>query len=89
MVFDLTQFGSQQLSVEETDVLPIGHSCGLNTYKRYTYHVLPSLLTVFVAYTTTKPDKVVHVVVDGHVVHSKQAGVVYYEETFHVDQRCV
>ncbi len=54
-VFDLTQFGSQQLSVEEADVPP--HSCGLNTYKRYTYHVVPSLLTVFVHIRLPSPTK--------------------------------
>ncbi len=39
------------------------------------------------AYTTTKPDEAVQVVVDGHVVHSKRAGVVYHGETFHVDDQ--
>ncbi|PBK72466.1 hypothetical protein ARMSODRAFT_954169 [Armillaria solidipes] len=63
------------------------HSCGLNMYKRYSYHVALSLLTVFVVYTTTKPDKAVQVVVDGHAVHSKRAGVVYYGEIFRVDHQ--
>ncbi|PBK63083.1 hypothetical protein ARMSODRAFT_980267 [Armillaria solidipes] len=50
--------------VEEVDVLPIA-----------VVQMPPPPSTVFVAYTTTKPDEAVQVVVDGHVVHYKIAKV--------------
>ncbi|KAK0429816.1 hypothetical protein EV421DRAFT_1722703 [Armillaria borealis] len=52
--------------------------CGLNTYKRYTHHVAPPILTVFVAHTTTTPNEGIQIAVDGHAVHYKIVGVMYY-----------
>ncbi|PBK82703.1 hypothetical protein ARMGADRAFT_946064 [Armillaria gallica] len=68
--------------------------CGLNMYKRYTYHVVPPILIVFMVYMTTTPDKGIQIIVDRHIVHYKLVGVAYYGHShftsrFIDEQRCL